>query len=167
VIPRRIAARAANPGRWLALLLLASACSPEGSLGRDGVSGTGSGEGTSSGSSDATSRSSESGSGSGSSDSTSTSTSTSESSDSTGAAVCEPVGDETECMICLLGHCCDVQQACAADEMCTCALECVEQTGADSVDACTMSHCAGSADAFMPSLECAHTHCAAACPWAT
>src|SRR5688572_11319109 len=102
-----------------------TACTPEGSLGRDGATEGGSSEGTTTGG-DTTSSSSEASGGhdgSESSDpSSSSGASSSDSGSSTGVASCEPVGDETACMVCLLSHCCDTQQACVADEQCACVL---------------------------------------------
>jgi hypothetical protein len=170
-IVRRIDAGPANPRRrCFAIALMLAACTPEGSLGRDGATDSGSGEGTTTGG-DTTSSSSEASGdhdGSGSSETSSSSgEGSSDSGSSSGLASCEPVGDETACMVCLLSHCCDTQQACAVDEQCACVLDCVEQGGAGTVETCTTSHCPDSADAFMPELECAHAQCMDACPWAS
>jgi hypothetical protein len=166
---RRKSGRPVNPSRrWLVLALLV-ACTPEGSLGKDVVGGSSEGstggttahETTTStsththGSSEGSTTTQAADSGSGSSDT---------SSDSTGVASCEPTGSEDDCELCLKTNCCHEWQSCVADELCSCALDCVQGGGA--VDSCTMTHCAGSTDAFMPELTCAHLHCMAHCPWA-
>lgn len=174
-IDRRIARAPVNPQRrCCCVLALLLACAPEGSLGRDALA-----DGSSSGGSTthaqttetgATSSSSESSTHAtgdhGSSESTThaDSTSTDASSSSTGLASCEPTGSEDACELCLKTHCCENWQVCVADELCSCALDCVQGGGA--LDACTMTHCMGSTDAFQPELDCAHLQCMAQCPWA-
>jgi len=177
-IARRNAPRPVNPRRRCSPLVIAFvlACTPEGSLGRDGVDGSGSGDGTtaqvdgSSSSSSTTEASSEHAGSSSSSSSGDTSStlgdtgSSTGSESSTGLASCEPTGDDDACEVCVKSHCCEDWQVCVADESCSCANDCVSEGGA--LDSCTMTHCPDSAAAFMPLFECAHSMCMALCPWA-
>lgn len=175
-IDRRIVGEPVNPQRrCCCLLALLLACAPEGSLGKDGVAeGSSSGGSTTHASTDtgttsASDSSTHASSDHGSSESTTAheSTSTHASSDassSSGLASCDPTGSEDACELCLKTHCCDHWQVCVADELCGCALDCVQGGGA--LDACTMTHCMDSTDAFQPELDCAHQQCMAQCPWA-